>query len=320
MRRISVLILALLCSLALLGAEGEKKKIVFVAGAPSHGYGQHEHKAGCNLLAKALKEGMPSYETVVVLDNGYPKDEKVFEGADAIIVYSDGGGGHPLMKKLEPFDVFMQKGTGLGCIHYAVEIPKGDPGNAFLKWIGGYFETNWSVNPHWTPTFAAFPKHPISNGVKPFGTNDEWYYHMRFNAEEKGLTKILSALPPEATLKRGDGPHSGNPDVRKSVLEKKEPQHVMWAYERPDGKGKGFGFTGGHNHWNWAQDDQRKVVLNAIVWIAGGTVPEGGVNSTRPTLDELLTLDKKAPANLNKEDLAKRIEDFNKPVEAPKAN
>ena len=66
----------------------------------------------------------------------------------------------------------------------------------------------------------------------------------------KGVTPILTALPPKETLSRGDGPHSGNPDVRSAVLERKEPQHVAWAAER-EGGGRGFGFTGGHDHWNW---------------------------------------------------------------------
>jgi type 1 glutamine amidotransferase len=314
---LSVLSLAL-CS-AVGAAEGDKKKIVFVAGNPSHGFGGHEHKAGCVLLAKALKEGLPNVETVVV-EKGYPADDKVFDGASAIIVYCDGGGGHLLMKKLERFDEFMKQGVGLGCLHYAVEIPAGDPGDAFLRWIGGYFEANWSVNPHWVPNFVELPKHEVTQGVKPFTTNDEWYYHMRFNGEMKGVTPILSALPPASTLTRKDGPHEGNPAVRKAVLEDKEAQHVMWVYERPDGKGRGFGFTGGHNHWNWAQDDQRKLVLNAIAWIAHIPVPADGVSSARPTLDELLVQDEPVPQNFNKDEINKRIEDFNKPLAAKPAN
>jgi hypothetical protein len=39
-------------------------------------------------------------------------------------------------------------GVGIGCIHYAVEIPKGEPGNALLDLIGGYFKTDWLVNSH----------------------------------------------------------------------------------------------------------------------------------------------------------------------------
>ena len=41
-----------------------------------------------------------------------------------------------------------------------------------------------------------------------------------------------------------------------------------------------FGFTGGHWHWNWADPNCRKLVLNAIVWVAHGEVPAGGVACT----------------------------------------
>ena len=52
----------------------------------------------------------------------------------------------------------------------------------------------------------------------------------------------------------------------------------MWAVERPDG-GRGFGFTGGHFHLNWGNDNQRKVVLNAILWLAKVEIPVNGVES-----------------------------------------
>ena len=65
-----------------------------------------------------------------------------------------------------------------------------------------------------------------------------------------------------------------------------EKQHVAWAYERPNG-GRGFGFTGGHFHKNWQQDDFRKTVLNAIVWTAQGDVPADGVPSRTPSDAEL---------------------------------
>lgn len=53
----------------------------------------------------------------------------------------------------------------------------------------------------------------------------------------------------------------------------------MWTVARGDG-GRGFGFTGGHFHLNWGNADFRKVVLNALVWVSGAEVPEGGVAST----------------------------------------
>ena len=94
----------------------------------------------------------------------------------------------------------MDKGVGLGCIHYAVELPKGEPGDDFLKWIGGYFEAFWSVNPTWTGNFTQLPQLEVTKGVKPFTTHDEWYYHMRFAKDMKGVTPILSAVPPLKTV------------------------------------------------------------------------------------------------------------------------
>ncbi|MEW4530244.1 PVC-type heme-binding CxxCH protein [Maioricimonas sp. JC845] len=268
-----------------------RKKVVFVAGTKSHGYFSHEHNAGCLLLAEKLntaarENGLPVLATVYT--NGWPKDPTAFDNADTVVSYCDGGGRHYLNDRLEDFDYLVEsRGIGLCCIHYAVEVPKGPSGEHFLKWIGGYFEPFWSVNPHWTATFENLPEHPVTRGVEPFEVRDEWYYHMRFPEDMDGVTPILTDLPPRESLNRKDGAHSGNPFVREAVLERKEPQHVAWAYERPGNKGRGFGFTGGHFHANWQNDNFRKVVLNAIVWTAGLEVPEGGVDSATPTQEEL---------------------------------
>lgn len=266
------------------------KKVVFIAGTPSHGWGSHEHNAGCMLLAKCLDvaakaQGVPVLTTVY--KNGFPKDPTALDNADTIVVYCDGGGRHFLHHNGAIFEDVMRRGIGLACIHYGVEVPKGISGQRFLNWIGGYFETNWSVNPHWTAKFESFPKHPTTSGVKPFEINDEWYYHMRFSPMMTRVTPLLSALPPKETLKRPDGPHSGNPDVRKAVLEDGKMQHVAWAFERGDGRGRGFGFTGGHFHRNWANDNFRKLVLNSIAWTAHAEVPKNGIESATPSEAEL---------------------------------
>ena len=52
----------------------------------------------------------------------------------------------------------------------------------------------------------------------------------------------------------------------------------MWAYERPNGS-RGFGFTGGHKHVNWGNDNYRKVVLNGLLWLAKADIPKNGVAS-----------------------------------------
>ncbi len=251
------------------------KKILLIAGRVSHGKGEHEFRAGCLLLDACLKQ-VPGVVSQVA-SNGWPASDLEFEGVDAILIYADGGTGHPAIQpaRLARLRQLMSKGVGLGCAHYGVEVPKGEPGDALLEWIGGYFEMFWSVNPHWVADFKELPKHPITRGVKPFSINDEWYYHMRFPEGMRGVIPILSALPPATTLQRPDGPHSGNPTVRASVA-KGEPQVVMWAKEREEG-GRGFGFTGGHFHKNWQDDNYRKVVLNGLLWIAQARVPRKGV-------------------------------------------
>ncbi|MBC8326271.1 MAG: ThuA domain-containing protein [Verrucomicrobia subdivision 3 bacterium] len=264
----------------------DKAKVVFISGKPSHGRLAHEHRAGNMILAKALNESGLPVEAVMVPHYGYPKDAAVLKDADTIVIFCTGHGGHVLNPKLEEFDALMKKGTGVVMIHWATEAVKGDPGDKFLEWMGGFCDLNWSVNPHWTPKFKPV-KHEIWNGVKPFSVNDEWYYHMRFVKGMKGVTPILTDVPQAATLRRGDGARSGNPTVRKAVANG-ETQHVAWAYERSGG-GRGFGFTGGHVHMNWQSDDNRKLMLNAILWTAKVKIPKNGVLSKTPTKEEMLS-------------------------------
>ena len=305
------LLVVTVCSATAFGAaDTEKKKILFLAGGPSHGFGAHDHLAGCTLLANKLKEAKPGYTTQVI--QHWPKDAAAFEGIDAVIMYCDGGPRHMALAHVRQLDKLSSKGVGIGCIHYAVEVPEDEGGEWWLKWMGGYFEAFKSVNPHWVAKFETFPKHPVASGVKPFGTNDEWYYNMRFREDMKGVTTILTAIPPDSTRKGKDDAHGGNPEVR-SAIGKNQPEHVLWLSENENGS-RGFGTTGGHVHWNWAQDDWRKVVLNSVVWIAKGEVSGNGIETKRPTMDELLKdHDEPVPADLKRDEIAKRIEEMNKP-------
>jgi len=254
------------------------KKIVFIAGKPSHGPGDHEHRAGCLLLQSCL-QNTPGV-TSVVYSNGWPDKADAFDGTDTVVVYADGGSGHPLLQQdhLKTVGELMDKGVGLVCLHYGVEPTTEKGQKEFLDWIGGAFEVNWSVNPHWMADFKDLPKHPITRGVKPFKIQDEWYFHMRFRDGMKDVTPILSAVPDASTTNRNDGPHEGNPAVREAV-KRGEIQVVAWAAERANG-GRGFGFTGAHFHRNWGDDNFRKTVLNAILWTAKVEVPTDGVIST----------------------------------------
>jgi hypothetical protein len=281
----------LLAVVSALGAFAADKKIVLIAGRPSHGPGDHEFRAGCLLLQKCLNQ-VPGIASVVY-SNGWPHEADAFEGAAAVFIYADGGGGHPAIRpeRLKLLGELMSKGVGLGLAHYAVEVPKDKGGPEFLDWTGGYFEAYWSVNPHWDADFKELPQHPITLGVKPFKIRDEWYYHMRFREGMKGVTPILTAVPPDSTRgKEGDNKsHGGNPHV---FARKGKPEHVMWVTERADG-GRGFGFTGGHYHKNWGHDDFRKLILNSLLWIAKADVPAQGVECKLTSEDLNANLDPK---------------------------
>ncbi len=280
----------------------DRKKLVLVAGRPSHAPGEHEHRAGTLLVEKCLDahfdkaggQAAPPQLVTETYTGGWPADPTAFDNADAIFFFADGGNGHPVLQSnhLAQIDALARRGVGIACLHYAVEVPKEKGGPEFLSWLGGYFEPHWSVNPHWTLAKTELAQgHPITRGVKPFETNDEWYYHMRFRDPPEGLTLLLTAVPPDDTRERPDGPHSNNPAVRAG---KGSREALAWAYERPGG-GRGFGCTGAHFHRNWAHDDFRKMMLNALAWTAGLEVPEAGVTSTVSADDLAANLDDKPP-------------------------
>lgn len=260
-------------------AEAEPAKIVFISGMPSHPSGQHEFKAGVILLSRALNEHSGLPVEVVMNHHGWPEDETIFDGAKAVIIYSDGNAKHPVNGHEEKMDALVKSGVGLMCMHYGVEVPKGPQGEYFKQWIGGHYESGFSTNPHWTAEVELNKDHPISSGVPGFTANDEWYYNIRF-ADPKSSADILTGVPTRERINRYI---HWTPAGEKGLGKK---QTMMWAVERPDG-GRGVGFTGGHWHRNWAINDFRKVVLNAIIWTAGMDVPGAGVSSEAITEAQL---------------------------------
>ena len=271
------------------GWDGETKKLVIIAGKPSHPPRMHEFNAGVQLLHKCL-ENVKGVETHIVL-NGWPKDESVFEDADAVVFYMDGGGRHEVVqesgRRLKLVDEWTKKGVGIGCMHYGVEIIADQAGAEFKRWIGGHYEHMFSCNPMWEPEFGELPKHPITRGVEPFKIKDEWYFNMRFVADLPGnepaevdgmkFTPILVASPAES-VRNGPYVHPKGP-YEHIQANAARSEAMMWAVERADG-GRGFGFTGGHYHDNWANDDYRKVVLNALVWLTKADIPVDGIDSS----------------------------------------
>ena len=300
-RTAGVIVLGLLV-IASFPARTADKRIVLIAGKPSHPPGMHEFRAGCLLFQKALS-GVPGVK-VDVYDLGWPArtvdgarvdDDAALEGADAVLIYADGGRGNPAIQgeRMKVIDALAKKGVGLGFGHYGVEVPAGVPGEAMHRWIGGYYETHWSVNPMWKPAFDRLPNHPVTRGVQPFATHDEWYFNMRWAndaAAKTRMTPILVATPGDEVRK---GPYvSPRGPYDHIIADTGKPETMMWVYERPDG-GRSFGFTGGHTHANWGDPNQRRIMLNALLWIAKVDVPARGVDDRITDADLIQNLDDK---------------------------
>lgn len=298
-RILTAVLLFATIAMASFAADDSPRKLVIVAGKPSHPPRMHEFNAGTQLLAKCL-QGIRGLSVSVAL-NGWPQDEKVFDKASAIVFYMDGGARHEVVlengRRKELVDKWTKQGVGIGCMHYGVEVVADQAGAEFKRWIGGHYENMFSCNPIWEPSFTTFPDHPITRGVRPFQIKDEWYFNMRFIGDLEGnkpasvegskFVPILVAAPSD-DVRNGPYvyPQGPYPHIQAA---RGRAEAMMWAVERPDG-GRGFGFTGGHFHDNWGNDQFRKVVLNAMVWLAKAEVPASGIESkiTPAQLDENL--------------------------------
>ncbi|WP_158305475.1 ankyrin repeat domain-containing protein [Opitutus terrae] len=265
------------CPAAALGAP----EILLIAGAPSHGPGEHRFPAGCTLLADALNESPHLVHATAV--DAWPAPARL-AAADVLVIFSDGLERHVAREHLAELRQHVAAGKGLAVLHFALEPSPGPLADFLLENVGGRFEPDWSVNPVWKLEHPIVGSHEVTRGVMPFSLEDEWYFHLRFRPE---IVPVLQAHPPVDVLGE-DGPRSGNPTVR-AALTAGEPQTLAWVFEQ-NGR-RAFGFTGGHFHRNWADEAFRRLVLNGIVWTAHAAVPPGGVTSSAPALPRFATID-----------------------------
>jgi type 1 glutamine amidotransferase len=238
------------------------KTIAFIAGTPSHGEGNHEWEQDAQFLKQCL-HGAPNIEDlkIDIYYDGWPKNSSDLGDADAIVFLSDGSEHHPLKvpERLAQIRKLTKQGVGLAFLHYSIEPPEGAESD-FLEWMGGYYKRGYSQNPINTVKITPVKNnHPISRGCDGYVAEDEWYFDIRLSQDEPMAVPIMTGkLPPW----------------------KPEDKTLAWAVERRDG-GRGFGFSGGHYEKNWHMEPFRKLILNAILWVAKVDIPETGVSSVQ---------------------------------------
>jgi hypothetical protein len=266
-------------------AWAQPKQVLIIAGPPSHGPGEHRFPAGAELLAEALNLSGAEVRAEAVL--GWPDDRTRLEAADLLVIYSDGLGAHVAKGRASELRTRLEAGRALAFLHFALEPPEDDPelARVLMDAIGGRFEAGWSVNPVWRLQATPEESHPASGGVGRLDIEDEIYFHLRLRPDVRPL---LAALPPAAVVQQ-DGPRSGNPAVRAALAEGKK-QVLAWTVENANGA-RGFGFTGGHSHRFWYDTNQRRMVVNALLWTLRFEMPPGGFALSSPSIPLYGTID-----------------------------
>ncbi len=279
------------------------KKIVLIAGKKSHGpEGNriHDYPWSVRLLKVMLEQSnIADRIKVETVFGGWPKDPAALEGADTIMVISDGRDGDLYEEaehlssadRVAEVDALMKRGCGLIVFHFSTFAPD-KYADMILRWTGGYFDWEENGRRKWYSAIRtmnenvelADAEHEVLRGVKPFRMNEEFYYNLRFK-EKDDATKPVLTVP---------------------ALKGREPDGnvVAWVRQRTaeEGGGRGFGTTCGHFYDNWKNDDFRKLILNAIAWTAKVQVPVDGVEAKYVEREEITKTLAKQTAKIYRRD------------------
>ena len=225
------------------------KRIAFLAGKPSHGEDIHGWEKDAEFVKQCLLHATNVGPMQIdVYNGGWPSDSGVLDDVDAIIFFADGRDLHPLKEPGRAAEVreLAKRGKGLAFLHYSIDPPEGLQED-MRRWMGGCYQVGLSQNPiNVVKVTPVENGHPISRGCRGYVAEDEWYFDIGFRPNDPNLVPIMTGkLPPRAP----------------------QDKVLAWAYTRADG-GRGFGFTGGHTDKNWHIEPFRKLVLNAILWVA----------------------------------------------------
>jgi type 1 glutamine amidotransferase len=258
-------------------------KIVLVAGQVKQvdKAGHHDYLGGCRLMEALLRQ--TGGISPLLVEQDWPADVSVFDGAKAVVFYTDGGGKQAYLatpERIAKIDALVKQGVGIVNLHQAVEF---SPAFALqsIAWTGAAYNA-LSGRGHWDSVHEEFPEHPVTRGVSPWQINDGWLHRFQFVAE--GITPLVWSAKAS-----GGSPEGGAPAV------------VAWTYDRPGG-GRSFSFSGLDAHSAWERAGMRCLVINGILWSAGIEVPAAGsaCEADQALIDSFLTPRTPPPAKAAK--------------------
>ena len=196
---------------------------MLIAGAPSHGPGAHEHRAGSLLLQRCLGRCRISRSRSTPAA-GWTTTRRSRARMPSRSTRT--GGGAPDPRGRSAGDAGPADGPRRRT--RADALGRGGPGDRGApqldRWIGAHYEDLVSCNPMWDARFERLPEHPITRGVPPFATHDEWYFNLRSGGDALAheptviagstVSPILVATPSD-TVREGPyvWPHGPYPAV-----------------------------------------------------------------------------------------------------------
>lgn len=250
-------------------------RVLVVVGPSNHPPGTHEVAAGGRVLKHCL-DAVEGVKAEIVTE--WPADgDKAFADVSSVVFIGDLFPPEVMPNRdtiMKHLGAMTARGCGIVCVHYATGLEAkhvaADGDHPLLHWTGGYFATRCNHHKSVARVFKeatiepAKGDHPVLRGWKQFTLHDEPYINNFFGKDglAKNVTPLATAmLPPE----------------------KPNRETVAWAAERADG-GRGAGVVMPHFYRNWALDDLRTLILNAIVWTARRDIPKDGVRVPLPDL------------------------------------
>ncbi len=277
-------------------AQENEKVIYFLAGPKDHvggeGSGRHETRRDLLVLQHCIDSVANIKGVKIKTRFVYERDalnvDDMRDAAAIIVecssVTSSPKRTHPLLPPLPPgqkdydketlayfnkIDSLQEAGMGIMIIHWGIATDGAAPSVQahYLKWFGQVALQGYTRNPlgYWTVTpVKAALKHPVLSGVKPWTYKDEIFSNLVVKPGDPYRTDLLLGESPQTN----QGVIAAN--------------GIASAYEKDNARGLLWG--GMDYHSALLNENYLRFVLNAIVWTAGITVPNGGVKTTAKQL------------------------------------